>query len=80
MTVQDLDDVWGNGLTPVEIHAWEDGSVGEKIYWQGDFNDLWDSGYMDYYISDIYIDQLTCGLVISLPACDLEEEEDDEEM
>lgn len=74
MTIRDLDDVWGNGLTPIEIRAWEDGSVGEKVYWEGVVEELWDSGFSDHYIADIYIDQLTCGLVVSVPKCDLEEE------
>lgn len=72
MTIRDLDDVYGNGLTPIEIHAWEDGNVGDKVYWSGVVEDLWDSGYRDYYIADIYIDQLTCGLIVSIPQCDLE--------
>lgn len=75
MTVRDLDDVWGSDLTPIEIHDWEDGTVSEKIYWKGNFSELWKSGYMDYYISDICIDQLTGGLVISIPACDLKGDE-----
>lgn len=75
MTVRDIEEMFSNGLTPIEIHAWEDGSESEKVYWSGTLDELWNSGYMNYDVADVYIDQLTCGLVISIPQVELDGEE-----
>ena len=66
MTLWDLDDVWGNGLTPIEVRIWDDGDVGGLI-WSGIIEELYTIPCgRNRYIRDMFIDQLTCGLIVSI--------------